>query len=95
MHYVYVLLSLRDNRFYTGYTGDLRKRLEEHQQGKVKSTSDRRPVELAYFEACVDKGDALRRERYLKSTWGKGYLRSRLKSYMQIPQAPKGAGRPR
>ncbi|HYR03129.1 MAG TPA: GIY-YIG nuclease family protein, partial [Syntrophobacteria bacterium] len=45
---------LRDNRFYTGYTGDLRKRLEEHQQGKVKSTSDRRPVELAYFEACVD-----------------------------------------
>jgi len=43
MHYVYVLLSLKDSRFYTGYTEDLRKRLEEHQQGKVNSTRDRRP----------------------------------------------------
>jgi putative endonuclease len=88
MHYVYVLLSLKDSRFYTGYTEDLRKRLEEHQQGRVNSTRDRRPLELAYYEGCLGKGDALRREKYLKTTWGKRYLRSRLKSYLELPQPP-------
>jgi len=88
MHYVYVLLSLRDSRFYTGYTEDLRKRLEEHRQGRVNSTRARRPLELAYYEGCVARGDALRREKYLKTTWGKRYLRSRLKSYMDLPPPP-------
>ena len=50
MHYVYVLLSLKDSRFYTGYTEDLRKRLDDHHRGRVNSTRDRRPLELAYYE---------------------------------------------
>jgi len=37
------------------------------------------PVNLVYFEACLDKDDAYRRERYLKSGMGKRYLRNRLK----------------
>jgi len=83
MHYVYVLLSLKDNRFYTGYTEDMKQRMEEHRLGKVSSTRNRRPLEVVYYEACLDQADALHRERYLKTTWGKRYLRSRLKSYLQ------------
>ena len=83
MHYVYVLLSLKDNMFYTGYTEGMKQRMEEHRLGKVSSTRNRRPLELVYYEACLDQADALHRERYLKTTWGKRYLRSRLKSYLQ------------
>jgi len=84
MQYVYVVLSRKDSKFYTGYTEDLRKRLKEHSQGKVNSTRDRRPLELVYYEACADKSDALSRERYLKTTWGKRYLKNRLRSHLKF-----------
>ena len=79
MHYVYVLQSLKDTRFYTGYTEDLRQRLQQHTSGKVGITRNRRPLELLYYEACLSQADALHRERYLKTTWGKRFLRNRLK----------------
>ncbi len=43
MHYAYVLLSDDQARFYTGYTGDLRKRLREHHRGQVRWTASRQP----------------------------------------------------
>ncbi len=82
MHYTYVPLSHDQGRFYTGYTSDLRKRLREHQGGRVRWTASRRPVRLVYYEACVSPEDALRRERFLKSGKGKRYLRSRLAAYL-------------
>lgn len=82
MEYVYVLLSMKDGRFYTGYTGDLEQRIDAHTLGKVSITRNRRPLKLVYYEACVDQADALHRERYLKTTWGKRYLKNRLKSYL-------------
>jgi len=82
MHFVYVLKSEKDNDFYTGYTKNLQKRIEEHNKGSVESTSHRRPLRLVYFEACHDSYDALKRERYLKTSWGKRYLKSRLKNYL-------------
>ncbi|MBI4621976.1 MAG: GIY-YIG nuclease family protein [Verrucomicrobia bacterium] len=36
--YIYVLRSLNDGDFYTGYTHDLRKRIDEHRKGAVPST---------------------------------------------------------
>ena len=81
--YVYVLYSGKDKNFYTGYTHDLRKRLKEHQNGSVLSTQYRRPFILIYYEVCLDKGDATRREKYLKTTYGKRYIRSRLKNYLK------------
>jgi putative endonuclease len=80
--YVYVLLSPRDGNFYTGFTHDLKRRLAEHQPGEVPSTAGRRPLELAYYEACRSRAYAMRREVYLKSTWGKRYLRVRLQDYL-------------
>jgi putative endonuclease len=82
MFYVYVLLSEKDNRFYTGYTADLEKRIEEHMNGKVLSTKNRLPVKLVYFEASLNQNDALHREKYLKSTYGKRYLRNRIKHFL-------------
>jgi putative endonuclease len=80
-YYVYVLFSENDHMFYTGYTSDLKNRLLQHQFGKVKSTKYRLPVQLIYFEGCLNQQDATRREKYLKSGNGKIYLKNRLKTY--------------
>lgn len=77
--YTYILISKKTGGFYTGATANLRERVTEHNKGLVPSTKYRRPLELIYFEACLNKDDAFRRERYLKSGMGKRYLRNRLK----------------
>ena len=74
-------MSDKDNQFYTGYTADLRKRLNEHQSGKVISTKYRLPLKLIYFEGCLNQQDATRREKYLKSGNGKIYLRNRMRNF--------------
>ena len=79
MYYVYVLKSRKDGRFYMGCTADLRKRVAEHGDGKVRSTSHRLPFDLLYYEASWNHADALHREKYLKMTYGKRYLKNRLK----------------
>jgi putative endonuclease len=80
-YYVYVLLSLKDGNKYTGFTKNLPSRFEAHQNGEVTSTKDRRPFILIYFEACLNQQDATKREKYLKTHYGKLYLGNRLKSY--------------
>ncbi|MDH4330233.1 MAG: GIY-YIG nuclease family protein [Candidatus Moranbacteria bacterium] len=71
MHYVYILKSLKDLKLYTGQTSDLKRRFNEHQKGKVQSTKHRRPLSLIFYEAFKEKEDAMRRERYFKTTKGK------------------------
>ena len=73
---------MKDRTFYTGFTANLKLRFEQHKQGRVESTWDRRPLKLIYYEACLDKGDAVRREKYVKSYHGKMFLKRRLKSYL-------------
>jgi putative endonuclease len=80
-YYTYILLSEKDGNKYTGCTSDLPLRFEDHNKGKVPSTKHRRPLKLIYFEACLDKEDAFKREKYLKTHYGKMYLGNRLKSY--------------
>ena len=80
-YYTYVLKSLKDGKNYTGYTNDLNLRFEQHQKGMVTSTKYRRPLILIYYEACLNKKDALHREKYLKTYYGKMFLKNRLKSY--------------
>jgi len=88
-YYVYVLQSEKDHKFYVGCTGDIKKRLEEHNNGKVSTTKSRRPLKLIYWEGCLNQQDAASREKYLKTTWGKRYIKSRLKEYIK-EQAPTG-----
>ncbi|MFA4933958.1 MAG: GIY-YIG nuclease family protein [Candidatus Omnitrophota bacterium] len=82
MYFVYVIKSKKDGQFYTGFTDDLERRLLGHNQGLQESTKNRIPFELIYFEWCIDKQDALNREKYLKSGWGKRYLKIRLRNYL-------------
>ncbi|MEI7542997.1 MAG: GIY-YIG nuclease family protein [bacterium] len=81
--FVYVLLSRKDNNFYIGYTNDIKRRVEEHNQGKNISTCNRLPVELIYFEGHKSKTDALRRESYFKTTKGKVTLKQILNDYLE------------
>ena len=84
-YYVYILESIKDGNWYTGFTNNLERRFAEHEEGKVFSTKNRRPLKLIYFEACVNQQDATRREKYLKSGNGKIYIKSRLRNYFTNP----------
>ena len=66
MFYFYVLQSLNDKNLYSGYTNDLRRRVKEHNAGEVRSTKNRRPLELIYYEAYRSEKDARERERQIK-----------------------------
>ena len=77
-YYTYVLISKKDKKLYSGSTKNLRERFEQHCKGEVVSTKDRRPLELIYYEACLNEEDARRREKTFKSYRGKMFLRRRL-----------------
>lgn len=82
-YYVYVLQSRLNGQNYTGFTADLKKRFTEHQDGKSRYTRTRRPYDLIYYEACLNKDDARAREKYLKTGLGKRYLNNRMKCYRE------------
>lgn len=81
-HYVYVLKSKKDNKFYVGYTKNLKLRFEQHNKGLVTSTNNRRPLILLYYEACLSQKDVTHREKYLKTYFGRMFIKNRLKSYL-------------
>jgi putative endonuclease len=78
MYYTYVLKSLSDNKYYVGWTDDLKYRIQMHNRGKVKSTADRIPFELVYYEACLNKEKAIKREKQLKTGFGRKYIKNRI-----------------
>ena len=79
MYCVYVLRGKPDRSLYVGYTNRLQERFAEHQAGSVFSTKHKRPLELLYAELYRNKKDAMERERYLKTGWGRNYLKKTLK----------------
>src|SRR3989344_3867600 len=81
MFYTYVLQNDKNGQMYVGYTSDLKRRLSEHNQGLNFSTKRYKPWKLVYYEACVEKSDAERREKYLKTTQGGRLLKMRIKDY--------------
>ncbi len=81
-HYVYVLLSKKDDKLYIGYTQNLKERLKKHNAGKNFSTKPRLPLVLIYTETCLNEEDAKRREGYLKTTQGRRFLKLRLRKFL-------------
>ncbi|MCL5093739.1 MAG: GIY-YIG nuclease family protein [Patescibacteria group bacterium] len=79
MFYVYVLKSKKDQSIYIGYTTDLRGRFASHNNGSNKSTKEKKPWELIYYEAFKDRTLAKEREINLKY-YGKslGQLKRRI-----------------
>ena len=75
MHSVYVLISKKDGSLYKGYSSNLKERLLEHQNGYVLATQDKRPLELVYCEMFKNRKDAMQREVFFKTGWGRNYLK--------------------
>ena len=67
MYYTYILKSLTSGRFYIGQTDNLELRLARHNDNTVKSTKNRGPWEVIYFEEYDNRSEAMIREKYLKS----------------------------
>ena len=78
MFYTYVLRSKKDGKLYTGWSPDLRERVLKHNKGLVESTKYRRPLELIYYEGCMDENKAIRREKYFKTGAGRNFLKNRI-----------------
>jgi len=77
-YYTYVLKSRKDGRFYIGWSEDLRWRVEQHNKGQVEATRERRPLELIYYEACLSREETIKREKSLKTGFGRKYLKRRI-----------------
>ena len=80
MYYTYIL-HCKDGKLYTGFTPNLRVRFIRHTKGFVKSTKNRRPLKLIYYEAFLEKLDAKNREKYLKGGKGKLEIEMILNNY--------------
>ncbi len=83
MYYTYVLYSFKDDKLYVGYTENLKRRIVQHEQGEVNATRSRRPLKLIYFEACLNQSDAIRREKYFKTHYGRMFLQKRLADWFK------------
>lgn len=77
MHYVY-LLQDTSGKFYIGYSHDLKRRLQEHEQGMVDTTSIYRESKLVWYCAFTNKKKALDFEKYLKAGSGYAFAKKRL-----------------
>jgi putative endonuclease len=76
--YVYILQSVNDpQRFYSGFTGDLRERLAHHNHGACPHTRKFRPWRIKTAVAFTDRTQALEFERYLKTASGRAFARRR------------------
>ena len=80
MYYVYVLQSIGNKRLYIGSSASPDERLASHHAGRVPSTKSHRPWVRILLEEHPDRDTAVRRERYLKSGWGRSWLRTQLAS---------------
>ena len=86
MYYTYVLLCQKqklETDFYIGFTDDLKNRVNEHKAGEIQTPRKFDKVDLIYYEACLDKADARKRELQLKTGFGKGYLKRRLEGFLK------------
>jgi putative endonuclease len=77
-YYTYVLRSKKDKELYIGWCKDLKLRFKQHKNGLVKATKQRLPMELIYYEGCLDEKFAIKREKQLKTGFGRAYLKRRL-----------------
>ena len=90
MYYTYVLFcrDYKRNRssFYIGTTENLKLRIDAHKTKSTKTTKSFDEIMPVYYECCLNKTDAIKREHQLKTGFGRGYVKRRIENYL------KGAG---
>jgi putative endonuclease len=69
-HFVYILQSLKDSKYYIGETSDVEARLCFHNAGLQRSTKHRRPFKIVLIEVYADRALALKKEKQIKSWKG-------------------------
>ena len=79
MYYVYILRSVGHNTRYVGSAEDFEKRLTEHNLGKCRYTSGRRPWQIVFTETYSTRSDAMQREKFFKSGQGRKWLDENIK----------------
>lgn len=70
MFIVYILQSISDGHYYIGQTNNIEERLKKHNKGMILSTKHRRPFVIVKTETYKTRGEARKRENYLKSLKG-------------------------
>lgn len=81
MQYLYVIQSKKNGELYIGCTQDLKERLKLHNAKKVTSTKRNVPFVLIYYEAYINSKDAYNRERYMKTQYGRNYIKKVLSNF--------------
>ena len=74
--YIYAIKSSKDSRIYVGQTTNVEKRLKQHNDGMTKSTKCYTPWQLLYSDSRVNRIEARKFEKYLKSGGGKKFLKN-------------------
>ena len=82
--YIYVLLSQKDARTYTGSTDNLERRIQEHNSEKNISTKYRTPLILIYHKEYDTLTEARKQEQYLKTKSGRRELKKIVENYKHI-----------
>jgi putative endonuclease len=86
-YHTYVLLCSNRSKikdiFYIGYTKDIKKRYQRHLNREVNTTKKFDQIKLIYFESCLNKTDARKRELQLKTGFGRGYIKKRISTYLK------------
>ena len=79
-YFVYVIQSQQDKRLYKGLAKDISQRLKEHNSGKNFSTKPYQPWVLVYNREFYDLNQARKHEKYLKSGFGREFLKKYLEN---------------
>ncbi len=78
MYYIYVIKSRDYGTRYVGSTDNPIQRLREHNNGKCRYTKGRKPWKIIRQESYTTRGEAMRREKFLKSGQGRKWLDTRM-----------------
>lgn len=91
MHFVYIIKSLNRDLLYIGYTANIRKRLQDHNNGASFTTNKYKPWKLVYLEGYLSAEDAKYREKMLKH-FGRVYsqLKRRIKDSLDCAEKVRG-----
>ena len=76
MYFVYAIKSEKRNYIYVGLTNNIQRRFSDHNKGYNRTTKPYRPFKLIYLETFDTRIEARQKEKYLKTTTGKRFLRS-------------------
>ncbi len=76
MYYVYAIKSEFKNYIYVGITDNIKRRIGEHNKGYSKTTKPYKPFKTILIEMLPNRIEARKREKFLKSGFGKEYIKS-------------------